>query len=100
MILERAEVIIKPGMMEEFLAVLKAKALPLTAEFTGCLSFRALRGVEDADSVMLLAEWESIEAHLASRPEPAHAEFRQIVLPYTAGASRPCISPISERPNL
>jgi quinol monooxygenase YgiN len=81
MILERAEVIIKPGMMEEFLAV-------LTAEFTGCLSFRALRGVEDADSVMLLAEWESIEAHLASRPEPAHAEFRQIVLPYTAGAKQ------------
>ena len=86
MILERAEVIIKPGMMEEFLEVLRARALPLTATFTGCISFRALRGVEDADNVMLLAEWDSIEAHLASRPEPAHAEFREIVLPYTAGA--------------
>ena len=86
MVLERAEIIIKPDMMEEFLVVLKEQALPLTAQFTGCLSFRALRGVEDADSVMLLAEWESIEAHLASRPEPAHEEFRRIVLPYTAGA--------------
>jgi quinol monooxygenase YgiN len=37
---------------------------------------------------MLLAEWESIEAHLASRPEPAHEQFRQIVLPYTAGAKQ------------
>jgi quinol monooxygenase YgiN len=86
MILERAEVIIKPGMMDEFLEVLRRDALPLTAQFTGCLSFRALRGLEDADSVMLLAEWESLEAHLASRPEPAHARFREIVVPYTAGA--------------
>ena len=88
MVLERAEMIIKPGMMEEFLGVLKEQALPLTAQFTGCLSFRALRGIEDADSVMLLAEWESIEAHLASRPELAHEEFRRIVLPYTAGAKQ------------
>ena len=88
MVLERAEMIIKPGMMEEFLEVLRRDALPLTREFTGCLSFRALRGVEDVDSVMLLAEWESIEAHLASRPEPAHAKFREVVLPYTAGAKQ------------
>lgn len=86
MVLERAEIFVKPGMMEEFLDVLRQQALPLTAAFTGCLSFRALRGVEDADSVMLLAEWETIEAHLASRHEPAHAEFRRIVLPYTVGA--------------
>jgi hypothetical protein len=31
---------------------------------------------------MFLARWQSIEAHLASRPEPAHAEFRAIVRPY------------------
>ena len=86
MILERAEIIIKEGLMNEFLTVLRDQALPLTSQFTGCLSFKALKGVEDADSVMLLAEWESIEAHLASRPEPAHEEFRQLVLPYTAGA--------------
>lgn len=86
MILERAEIIIKEGLMNEFLTVLRDQALPLTSQFTGCLSFKALKGVEDAESVMLLAEWESIEAHLASRPEPAHEEFRQLVLPYTAGA--------------
>jgi len=85
-VLERAEIFIKEGMMEEFLAVLKAQAIPLTTQFTGCVSFRALRGVEDANSVMFLAEWESIGAHLASRPEPAHAQFRNIVRPYTTGA--------------
>lgn len=88
MVLERAEVIIKHGLMEEFLQVLRAQALPLTAQFTGCLSFRALRGVEDVDSVMLLAEWESIEMHVASRAEPSHIEFRKVVLPYTSGAKK------------
>ena len=86
MVLERAEVIIKDGMMDEFVEVLISRALPLTNTFTGLISFKALRGVEDANSVMFLAEWDSVEAHLASRPEPAHAEFRSVVLPYTAGA--------------
>lgn len=86
MVLERAEVFIQEGRMEEFLDILKSKAIPLTAEFTGLLSFKALRGVEDVNSVMFLAEWESVEAHLASRPEPAHEQFRQFVLPYTSGA--------------
>ena len=86
MVLERAEVFIREGQMDEFLDVLTSKALPLTRTFTGLLSFRALRGVEDANSVMFLAEWESVEAHLASRPEPAHEQFRQLVRPYTVGA--------------
>ena len=86
MVLERAEITIKPGMMEQFLEVLAEQAIPLTQTFTGIISFTALRGEEDADNVMFLAEWQSIEAHLESRPEPAHARFREIVLPYVAGA--------------
>lgn len=88
MVLERAEIIVKDGMMEEFLQVMVKEALPLTKTFTGILSFEVLRGVEDADNVMFLAQWESIEAHLASRPEPAHARFREVVLPYVVGAKQ------------
>lgn len=88
MVLERAEVIIKDGLMDDFLDILVNQAIPLTERFTGLISFSALRGLEDANSVMFLAEWESVEAHLASRPEPAHAEFRRIVLPYAAGAKQ------------
>lgn len=88
MVLERAEVIIKEGMMEEFLDRFIERALPLTSSFTGLLSFKTFLGVEDSNSVMLLAEWESIEAHLASQPEPAHAEFRSIVVPFTSGAKQ------------
>lgn len=86
MVLERAEITIKPGMMDEFLNVLVEQAIPLTQTFTGIISFTALRGEEDTGNVMFLAEWQSIEAHLESRPEPAHAKFREIVLPYVAGA--------------
>ena len=82
MILERAEILIKPGMMDELIEVLRAEALPLTATFTGIVSFKALRGVENPDATMFLAEWESLEAHLASRPEPAHARFRELVYPF------------------
>ncbi len=86
MVLERAEIVIKDGMMDEFLGVLAEKALPLTRTFTGIVSFTALRGVEESNNVMFLAYWESIEAHLASRPEPAHAAFREHVLPYVTSA--------------
>ncbi|MFM6831427.1 MAG: antibiotic biosynthesis monooxygenase family protein [Novosphingobium sp.] len=86
MVLERAEIIVKDGMMAEFLEVLTSRALPLTDTFTGLISFDAFAGVEYPNSVMLLARWESIEAHLESREEPAHAEFRSVVLPFTAGA--------------
>jgi len=96
MVLERAEIIIKDEMMDEFLDVFVSRALPLTRAFTGLISFDALRGVEDVCSVMFLAKWESIEAHLASRREPAHAEFRSIVLPYIAGAKKTVhFSPVS-----
>lgn len=86
MILERAEITIKPGMMDEFLDILTDEAIPLTQTFTGIISFTALRGEEDADNVMFLAEWQSLEAHLESRPEPTHARFRELVMPFVASA--------------
>lgn len=86
MVLERAEIFIKDGMMDAFLKVLNAEAIPLTRTFTGIISFKALRGVEEPQSVMFLAEWPSIEVHLESRVEPAHAKFRELVLPFVDNA--------------
>jgi quinol monooxygenase YgiN len=88
MVLERAEIQIKPGMMAEFLEEFRAKALPLTRTFSGIISFRAFQGVEHPDSVMFLAEWETVEAHLASRVEADHEEFRSVVLPYVCGSKQ------------
>jgi quinol monooxygenase YgiN len=86
MVLERAEIFIKEGMMDAFVKVLNGEAIPLTRTFTGILSFKAMRGVEEPNSVMFLAEWPSIEVHLESRPEPAHAKFRELVLPFVDNA--------------
>lgn len=86
MVLERAEIIVKEGMMEEFIGVLTNQALPLTKTFTGIISFTVLRGVEEENNLMFLAYWDSIEAHIASRPEPAHAKFRELVFPYVTSA--------------
>jgi quinol monooxygenase YgiN len=86
MVLERAEITIQPGRMAEFLTVLREQALPLTASYEGCRSFKALHGVEEPDQVMFLAEWISIEAHHASREAPEHAAFRELLLPFAAGA--------------
>jgi quinol monooxygenase YgiN len=86
MVLERAEITIKDGMMAEFLELFRAKALPLTETFSGCLSFRAMQCAEYPQRVMFLAEWESIEAHHASRLEQDHTEFREMVLPFVSGA--------------
>lgn len=86
MVMERAEFLVKEGMEDELLTVLREKALPLTASYTGCLSFKAMQCVEHPGTIMFLAEWESIEAHIASRGEPAHAAFRELLLPFAAGA--------------
>ncbi len=85
MVLERAEITIKQGMMDEFLTVFRTQALPLTTTYSGCLSFKAMRCVEYPDRVMFLAEWELIEAHHASRLEADHTLFRNLVLPFSAG---------------
>ncbi|MEJ6011347.1 antibiotic biosynthesis monooxygenase family protein [Novosphingobium aquae] len=86
MVLERAEFIARDGTGDEVGEMLRTRGLPLAATYTGCLSFRALRCVEQPETFLFLAEWESIEAHKESRHEPAHVEFREMLLPFAAGA--------------
>ncbi len=87
MVVERAEFFVKPGMADALVDLLRATALPLTASYTGCQSFKALRGVENPDSIMFLAEWDSVEAHHESRRQPEHVEFRELLIPFAAGAN-------------
>lgn len=86
MVIERAEFMAKEGMGGEVAELLRTKGLALAATYTGCQSFKALRCVEYPDTIMFLAEWDSIEAHAASRHEAAHVQFRELLLPYAAGA--------------
>jgi quinol monooxygenase YgiN len=86
MVIERSEFHAQEGKADEVVALIRSRGLALAAQYTGCIAFHAYRCVERPNSIMLLAEWESIEAHLESRQEPAHVEFREMLLPYAAGA--------------
>ncbi len=86
MVLERAEVHIKAELIDEAMRLISERGLALTKQYTGCLSFKAMQCVEHPERVMFLAEWTSIEAHQESRHEPSHVEFREMLLPYAAGA--------------
>ncbi len=90
MVLERAEFTARQGSSDELAELLQSRGLALAASYTGCLSFKAMRCVEEPDTFMFLAEWVSIEAHQESRMEPAHVEFREMLLPFAAGA-RPTV---------
>lgn len=85
-VLERAEIHIKEDLVADAVRLLRTRGLALTRQYTGCRSFKVMQCVEHPDRIMFLAEWDSIEAHQESRHEPAHVEFREMLLPYAAGA--------------
>jgi len=43
------------------------------------------RGVEDPDSVTLIVEWDSVEAHTVLTREPQFGSFGEAIGPYLAG---------------
>jgi quinol monooxygenase YgiN len=86
MVLERAEFTAMEGTGDDLAELLQSRGLALAATYTGCKSFKAMRCVEDPDTFMFLAEWVSIEAHQESRMEPAHIQFRELLLPFAASA--------------
>jgi heme-degrading monooxygenase HmoA len=62
-------------------------ALPLVRQAPGCLSVRALRGVEAPETYLLLIEWESVEAHTTFTGTEQFARFVGLVREHYAGPS-------------
>ncbi len=62
MILEHALLPVRPGREPDFEAALEL-ALPIIRRQPGCVSAAVSRCTEDPSTYLLLAEWESIEAH-------------------------------------
>jgi heme-degrading monooxygenase HmoA len=85
MILERAELNAKPGTIEAFVSVLRSKGVPLLEKIPGCLGARVGGGVENPDKLLLLVDWESLEAHDAFKKMPEYAELGKMLGPYAAG---------------
>lgn len=87
MLLERAELEIKPGAEEAFLQVMLERGLPLLTAAPGVKWAKIGRGVESPAKFMILAEWESLEAHAAFNQSDAAPGFRQLFAPYAQGGA-------------
>jgi heme-degrading monooxygenase HmoA len=87
MILERAEISVKPGMAAGLLAALRGQGLALLRGIPGCLSARAGGGVETPDKVLLLVEWESLAAHEAFKKMPEYGALNALFGPFAAGGA-------------
>ncbi|MEV6300883.1 antibiotic biosynthesis monooxygenase family protein [Actinoplanes sp. NPDC051861] len=62
MVLEVTLIDVLPGRADDFLAAFQV-ARPMMAGAPGCRSVRLQRSVASSDRFVLLAEWDSLEAH-------------------------------------
>jgi heme-degrading monooxygenase HmoA len=83
MLLERAELEVKPGSEDEFLGVMRRRGLPLLTAVPGVKWAKIGHGVESPQKFMFLVEWESLDAHKAFNQSEVSPEFRSLFAPYT-----------------
>ena len=79
MVLESAELLIKPGMEAEFEAGVR-QATPLFQRARGCSGMRLERGIENPLAYRLLVRWATVEDHnVHFRGSEDFQEWRRLV---------------------
>jgi quinol monooxygenase YgiN len=79
MVLEIAQIDVKPGMESEFEAGVKAAA-PIFKRAKGCHSMELQRSIEKPARYRLFVEWQTIENHTVDfRGSPDFQEWRKLV---------------------
>jgi heme-degrading monooxygenase HmoA len=79
MVLESAEILVKPGMEEAFEAGVR-EAVPLFKRARGCGGMRIQRGIENPRAYRLLVEWDTLEDHnVHFRNSDDFQEWRRLV---------------------
>ena len=85
MILEIAQIDVKPGSESEFEAG-TAKAAAIFQAAKGCRSFEVRRSVEKPQRYRLLIQWETLEAHTKDfTGSQAWQDYRAMVSPFFEG---------------
>jgi heme-degrading monooxygenase HmoA len=88
MILERVLVHIVPGQEAAYEQAL-VEASKVIAKADGFISIRALRGIENPHTYVLMIEWESVEAHMEGfRESELFTHYRALVGPHLDGAAQ------------
>jgi heme-degrading monooxygenase HmoA len=83
MVLEVAQFDVQPGSEAAFEAGYRS-AIGAVRESAGLVSLRMTRGVETPTRFVLLAEWESLQAHQAFRDSERFVTWRAAVGPHFA----------------
>ncbi|MDP9435342.1 MAG: antibiotic biosynthesis monooxygenase [Actinomycetota bacterium] len=83
MVLEVALIDVKPGSEDAFAAAYE-QARALVASTPGCRSMRMTRGVETPTRFVLLAEWDSVDAHQVFRDSERFPQWRGLIGPHFA----------------
>ena len=85
MILEIAEIRIKPGQQAGFNEAIQRALSTVMSKVEGAVSHSVHKGVESPERYVLQIVWTSIEAHnVGFRESPAFAEWRAIIGPFFA----------------
>jgi quinol monooxygenase YgiN len=88
MILEIAQIEIKPGAETDFEAGVSA-AEPLFRAARGCRSFSLHRSVEHPSRYRLIVGWDSVDDHMVGfRESPAFQQWRSLVADCFAGPAQ------------
>ena len=84
MVLEMAVIEVEPGSEKAFEDAYQ-QARSVLAETRGCHSVRMTRGIESPSRFVLLAEWDSVEAHEDNfRATERFARWRALLSPHFA----------------
>jgi heme-degrading monooxygenase HmoA len=87
MVIEIAQITVKPGMEAEFEAGLK-KAVPLFQRAKGCRGLTVRRSVEQPERYLAFVRWDTVENHTVDfRNSADFHEFRKLVGHCFAGPS-------------
>ena len=85
MILEIAELRIRPGEQTAFEEAIGRALRTITAKAKGATGYKLLKGVESPERYVMQVSWESVEDHAVTYLQaPEHDVWRSIVRPFFA----------------
>ncbi|MCT2401598.1 putative quinol monooxygenase [Novosphingobium mangrovi (ex Huang et al. 2023)] len=87
MLLEIAEIEVRPGAEDQFATAMHENGLPNLAACEGVVSIRFGRGVENPSRFTFNVVWTSMEAHEAARNLEAFGKFRMAFGDLTTGGA-------------
>lgn len=86
MILEVADIRIKPGQQAAFETAIAEGAGKIISQAEGYRGHKVRKGVESPERYLLMIEWETLEDHTVKfRQGPLFPQWRAIVGPFFAG---------------